>query len=849
MAHDLIKSMLIYAPATLLPRLAALGLVLVGAHLLPQAQYGYFSLVIVIGEIAEMTSAGWTRIAMLRLGGENPSGNAATVIQIGRFGAASLLLASGLVAAFVFMLVPEAYLVFLASVFLYILSNSCARYALTILQLQQKKNLYSIFESLRAASYFAASLLGMIYSQDFWLPSILGSLTTLLFGLSALYLGTRRLDRISPSSIDSRSLIAFGFPLIVVSLLSYCITSIDKIIVAALHDKATVGAYAVAFALGRQGFDVVANAINIGGFPRLVNQFTQKGPVAAATIQTKTLTLMMAIAIPGGLALMASRKVLASTLLPPDYETAITIALPLVALGAIALNIKNFIYDNIFHLYKNNFLQVPTLAAGAVASVVVAWIFLPGQPFLGASAMFAAGSVTSLTCSVFLTRRLLSFTPEWGFIALSCVIALVVYVLENFIEAYTMNATLKLGGMFVVGLSGVVVSLATTQLRIFGRQLDNPDATGAGDAVAFCFITPTPEKMTGLSSYTDSLISAYAQTFPNKTIILLTNSSQKNFGNLRTNDKIRVYPIFNRHRLPFKIYIVIAHIASIWTARRLRAKEYISTTPHAAVFPLLRQSIVVHDMYDVDTNFRSRAHVAYTNILLTLYMFFSRNIICVSDSTFADAASAMPQGRSKMHVIKEASKYPPIQEEQALNQVRNGRILCVANIEATKNVGCLLEALRLAERRNIDLHVNWIGRDPNGIVRKWIEQNGPLRNFHAMGAVDDPTLVSQYRKASALIVTSFREGFCLPVLEANACGTPAIVSDIPTLREVAGEAGIFFNPRDPEDCLAKMRSLLGAAGHETALKRRAALENARKYSWIEAAHKLDVLLGNGALHA
>ncbi|GAX59191.1 glycosyl transferase group 1 [Candidatus Scalindua japonica] len=46
---------------------------------------------------------------------------------------------------------------------------------------------------------------------------------------------------------------------------------------------------------------------------------------------------------------------------------------------------------------------------------------------------------------------------------------------------------------------------------------------------------------------------------------------------------------------------------------------------------------------------------------------------------------------------------------------------------------------------------------------------------------------------------SFYEGFGLPVIEAMACGTPVLVSDIPVMREVAGEAGTYIDPYDVDD--------------------------------------------------
>ena len=50
--------------------------------------------------------------------------------------------------------------------------------------------------------------------------------------------------------------------------------------------------------------------------------------------------------------------------------------------------------------------------------------------------------------------------------------------------------------------------------------------------------------------------------------------------------------------------------------------------------------------------------------------------------------------------------------------------------------------------------------------------------------------------AAALVLPSFAEGFGLPVLEAQAAGTPVACSDLPALREAAGDAAVFFDPHD-----------------------------------------------------
>lgn len=64
--------------------------------------------------------------------------------------------------------------------------------------------------------------------------------------------------------------------------------------------------------------------------------------------------------------------------------------------------------------------------------------------------------------------------------------------------------------------------------------------------------------------------------------------------------------------------------------------------------------------------------------------------------------------------------------------------------------------------------------------------------------LSDEELAALIRGAAALVAPSMQEGFDLPVLEAVACGTPVIASDIPIHREVAGEGAIYFPSHDSE---------------------------------------------------
>jgi glycosyltransferase involved in cell wall biosynthesis len=102
--------------------------------------------------------------------------------------------------------------------------------------------------------------------------------------------------------------------------------------------------------------------------------------------------------------------------------------------------------------------------------------------------------------------------------------------------------------------------------------------------------------------------------------------------------------------------------------------------------------------------------------------------------------------------------------------------------------------------------------------------------------VDDSMLRSLYRSATAFILPSIAEGFGLPVLEAMACGTAVVVSRIPALCEVAGDAALHVDPHDPEELALTMERLLVEPALRAALIERG-LARAASFSWERTARR------------
>jgi glycosyltransferase involved in cell wall biosynthesis len=125
--------------------------------------------------------------------------------------------------------------------------------------------------------------------------------------------------------------------------------------------------------------------------------------------------------------------------------------------------------------------------------------------------------------------------------------------------------------------------------------------------------------------------------------------------------------------------------------------------------------------------------------------------------------------------------------------------LCVGNGMPHKNVEILLRAIR-----GTDLKLKCVGISEEAKRRMMAQFSDVGEQVQFLRGVDDTKLIELYRNAIALLLPSLEEGYGFPPLEAMACGTPAIVSDIPVLRESTGGEAVYCHPHDADMWLRAM---------------------------------------------
>lgn len=102
--------------------------------------------------------------------------------------------------------------------------------------------------------------------------------------------------------------------------------------------------------------------------------------------------------------------------------------------------------------------------------------------------------------------------------------------------------------------------------------------------------------------------------------------------------------------------------------------------------------------------------------------------------------------------------------------------------------------------------------------------------------VSEDDLPLLYASARVLLYPSLYEGFGLPILEAMACGTPVITSNVSSLPEVGGEAAVYVDPEKTEDISNKLKLVMEDEGLRNKLVQKG-LSQAKRFSWKRCAEE------------
>lgn len=341
----------------------------------------------------------------------------------------------------------------------------------------------------------------------------------------------------------------------------------------------------------------------------------------------------------------------------------------------------------------------------------------------------------------------------------------------------------------------------------------------------------------GIRTYTIGLIEALSAR-PELSLVVVT--SVEDVAELGPMELVRIPP--RTQGVAARALWRERNLASL--ARSLRADVALTPVPELPLRGLSIPSvIVVHDVgplvaptfYSLPKKLRYQAFLPRTCRLASA-------VVCVSHATLAGLYAATGTDPRKCEIIGEGPQLlgsaldRPTAEEPYL--------LYVGSLDPRKNVETVVDAFAAAgEPLGAKLLI--VGpteaRTSSALNRR-IARLGLGDRVHHLGFVSPEQLTTLYSRASALVLPSLYEGFGLPVLEAMKSGTPVVASDIPPVREVAGDAALYVSrPLDADAWRDALARICADAALRADLSNRGATA-ARRFSWTHVGARFSDLL-------
>ena len=180
-------------------------------------------------------------------------------------------------------------------------------------------------------------------------------------------------------------------------------------------------------------------------------------------------------------------------------------------------------------------------------------------------------------------------------------------------------------------------------------------------------------------------------------------------------------------------------------------------------------------------------------------------------------------------------------EAEATRLVGRGQGVDLLHVGSTidrKRIDTLLHVFASLRRDFPGARLIRVGGPMTAEQRRLARDLGVEPSILSVPFLDRATLAAIYRHSAVLLLTSDREGFGLPALEALACGTPVVASDIPALREVGGDAVTYCSVDYVEEWRERVTGLLLERQQQPeawARRKAAGVGRAAAFSWSRYA--------------
>ena len=348
------------------------------------------------------------------------------------------------------------------------------------------------------------------------------------------------------------------------------------------------------------------------------------------------------------------------------------------------------------------------------------------------------------------------------------------------------------------------------------------------------------EKRTGTEEYSYRFI---------KDLTLLDTSSHQIFLYVRNCEKTKL-------KFPENFFIKKIKKNKLWT--QIGLSKEMKKNPVDVLFipaysvPFIHSKNTVVTIHGLEYKYCPESYSLKERIILEfntlISVKWSKKIIAPSESTKRDLIKFYRVSPEKIKVIYHGTDVMNQESRIKNHGKRSFNILFIGRLEKRKNLVNLIKAFELFKKR-YTLHVTRytltiVGKEGFGSeeIKLAIQQSSCKNDIIIKGYVSEAEKEELYQNAGLFVLISFYEGFGLPILEAMSHGVPVICSNVSSLPEIAGKAGLLVDPNDIEEIAESFERIICKEDLKDDMIKKG-FENVKRFSWEKCAKEtIDILL-------
>ncbi len=348
------------------------------------------------------------------------------------------------------------------------------------------------------------------------------------------------------------------------------------------------------------------------------------------------------------------------------------------------------------------------------------------------------------------------------------------------------------------------------------------------------------KQLSGVGNYIEKILKQVKKLGLSNKIVLFGSNNNYNYKSLNFENLILYNKIISKKKLLRVIW------EQIFLPLKLRQLDVDILHCPAHVIPIFSKQksiLTIHDLafklFPKTFKWQNRI---YLNFIVPLSIKRADKIIAVSNNTKNDIVKEYNVNPNKINVIYNGldEKFKILKEDTVINKLKakyelpQNFILYLGTLEPRKNLKNLIKAFDNLEESNKKLVIaggkGWLYKDIFSLVREKKLENDIIFT----GYVDKEDIVPLYNAATLFVYPSLYEGFGLPPLEAMACGTPVITSNVSSLPEVVGDAAITVDPKNINELSEAISNVLSNEDLQNEIIQRG-IERAKLFTWENAA--------------